>query len=486
MSERTTGHAATKRALVVDDEPDIRELVEITLGRMGVETIAAADLRAARELLAEGPFDLCLTDLQLPDGHGVDLVSHISEHRPELPVAVITAYGSMDVAIDALKAGAFDFLQKPVDLEQLRALVDAALKLKPVSTPPETRTRLTGDSEVMERLRERIAKLARSQAPVYLSGESGSGKELAARLMHEQGPRADAAFVAVNCGAIPGELMESEFFGHVKGSFTGAVADKEGLFQAAEGGTLFLDEVADLPMSMQVKLLRAIQEKAVRAVGAAQEQPIDVRVLCATHRNLAREVAEGRFRQDLYYRLNVIELPMPSLRERPEDIPALAAQILARLAREYGAPAPEIDSEAMAALEAYEFPGNVRELENVLERAFTLSEGGRIRRDDLQLDNGGPPGADGRESTAPPPAATAATPAGNGADHPASASASHSANDPVRLPAGETLESYLERIERGLITDALEATRWNKTAAARRLGITFRALRYRLKKLNLD
>ena len=317
MSEKTSDSAtspAGRRVLVVDDEPDIRELLEITLGRMGIETFAAADLTAARALLEQQAFDLCLTDLHLPDGNGVELVELIAERHPHLPVAVITAFGSMDVAIGALKAGAFDFVQKPVDLEQLRTLVDSALRLAAVDPEDRpTRTRLIGSSPAMDRLRGQIAKLSRSQAPIYLSGESGSGKEVAARLIHEQGPRGEAPFVAVNCGAIPGELMESEFFGHVKGSFTGAVSDKEGLFQAAEGGTLFLDEVADLPLSMQVKLLRAIQEKAVRAVGAAQERPTDVRILSATHKDLAREVAEGRFRQDLFYRLNVIELPIPAL-----------------------------------------------------------------------------------------------------------------------------------------------------------------------------
>ena len=480
MSERRAEKRVDKRALVVDDEPDIRELLEITLGRMGVATIAAADLCSARRLLEEESFDLCLTDLQLPDGNGVELVKHIGERWSELPVAVITAFGSMDVAINALKAGAFDFLQKPVDLEQLRALVDSALRLAAVDGQgTAARTRLIGTSSAMARLRGQIAKLSRSQAPIYLSGESGSGKEVAARLIHEQGPRAHAPFVAVNCGAIPSELMESEFFGHVKGSFTGAVADKEGLFQAAEGGTLFLDEVADLPLSMQVKLLRAIQEKAVRAVGSAQEHATDVRILCATHKDLGREVAEGRFRQDLFYRLNVIELPIPSLRERRSDVPELAEQILARLSGDYGGKPPQILPEAMDALQSHAFPGNVRELENVLERAFTLCEGGRIRLEDLQLDSG---------TGATPPAtgtadgAVTARAAASGNQPPSSAEPTHA----LGLPAGESLESFLEKIERHLITDALEATRWNKTAAARQLGITFRALRYRLKKLELE
>lgn len=459
-----------KRALIVDDEPDIRELLEITLGRMNIKTAAAHDLASARKHLDEEEFDLCLTDMHLPDGNGIELVKLIAEQRPGLPVAVITAFGSMDSAITALKAGAFDFVQKPVDLEQLRALVDTALKITPLGeTPTESTTRLTGNSSTMARLREQIAKLARSQAPIYISGESGSGKEVAARLIHEQGPRREKPFVPVNCGAIPSELMESEFFGHIKGSFTGAVADSEGLFQAADGGTLFLDEVADLPISMQVKLLRAIQEKAVRAVGASTEVAIDVRILSATHKDLANEVKEGAFRQDLFYRLNVIELSMPSLRERPDDIPELAEQILQKLCNEYEASIPKISDEAMLTLQRHEFPGNVRELENILERAFTLCEDERIQSSDLQLGS----------------SALAVTPH----DELAAPEAGDVEPTPVtgtELAPGQSLEDYLEDIERLLITDALDATRWNKTAAAKRLGITFRALRYRLKKLQLE
>jgi two-component system response regulator PilR (NtrC family) len=456
-----------KRALIVDDEPDIRELLEITLGRMSIETSAAHDLATARRYLAQEEFDLCLTDMNLPDGNGIELVDLIAHEKPGLPVAVITAFGSMDTAITALKAGAFDFVQKPVDLDQLRALVDTALKIPEMSSSQAVDpARLTGQSETMKQLREQIEKLARSQAPIYISGESGSGKELAARLIHEQGPRRDAPFVPVNCGAIPSELMESEFFGHVKGSFTGAVADKQGLFQAAEGGTLFLDEVADLPLSMQVKLLRAIQEKAVRAVGSAQEQAIDVRILSATHKDLAEEVADGQFRQDLYYRLNVIELPMPSLRDRADDIPELANQILSRLAGEYGGTKPSISEAALRSLTAYHFPGNVRELENILERAFTLCEDDRIEQADLQLSNAEPV-SNRSEADEPTPVPSS---------EPTTAA----------LETGESLEDHLEAIERKLITDALESTRWNKTAAAKQLGITFRALRYRLKKLGLD
>jgi len=469
--------AAAKRALIVDDEPDIRELLEITLGRMSIETASAADLASARSLLADGEFDLCLTDMHLPDGNGLELVSHIAEQQPGLPVAVITAFGSMDTAITALKAGAFDFVQKPVDLEQLRTLVDTALKVSTLNTTRQDgKSRLVGESERMDALRAQIGKLARSQAPIYISGESGSGKEVAARLIHEQGPRSEGPFVPVNCGAIPGELMESEFFGHTKGSFTGAVSDETGLFEAAEGGTLFLDEVADLPLSMQVKLLRSIQEKTIRPVGSAEEKLTDIRILSATHKDLAGEVAQGRFRQDLYYRLNVIELPMPSLRERTGDIPELADQILARLSNDYGSEQPVLSDAALERLQSYAFPGNVRELENVLERAFTLCEGSRIEPDDLQLT------ATGAET----PLLSETT---------AEATAEATEVEPSQIPGGvsspdlqpgQSLEDYLESAEKKLIVDALEATRWNKTAAAKKLGITFRALRYRLQKLELE
>lgn len=464
----TTLARTGKRALIVDDEPDIRELLEITLGRMSIDTAAAADLAAARALLERDEFDLCLTDMHLPDGNGLELVEYIAQLKPDLPVAVITAFGSMDTAISALKAGAFDFVQKPVDLEQLRSLVDTALRITPMAPGRTGNSRLLGQSARMRALREQIGKLARSQAPIYISGESGSGKEVAARLIHEQGPRSDGPFVPVNCGAIPSELMESEFFGHVKGSFTGAVADKKGLFEAAQGGTLFLDEVADLPLSMQVKLLRSIQEKTVRPVGAAEERPTDVRILSATHKDLAEEVAEGRFRQDLYYRLNVIELPMPSLRERSGDIAELADLILDRLARDYGGERPLLTAEALAALQSYPFPGNVRELENVLERAFTLCENGRILPSDLQLD-----------PSPEVPASAALT-----AESPRVQSPQD--DPPAALAPGQSLEDYLETIEKQLIVDALESTRWNKTAAAKKLGITFRALRYRLQKLDLE
>ena len=449
---------ATHTALVIDDEPDIRELLELTLGRMDIDTHSAADLKQARQLLAQHHFDLCLTDMRLPDGNGLTLVEEIQQQYPDLPVAVITAHGSMDAAIHALKAGAFDFVSKPVDLQVLRNLVNSALKLADSELQPDRRSRdtLLGDAPVMQEIRATIVKLSRSQAPVYITGESGTGKELVARLIHSKGPRAEKPFVPVNCGAIPAELMESEFFGHRKGSFTGAASDKEGLFQAANGGTLFLDEVADLPLHMQVKLLRAIQEKAVRPVGTHAEIPVDVRILSATHKDLGRLVEEGQFRQDLFYRIHVIELKVPSLRERPEDIPMLASHVLERLARQMEIAVPHINAEALDKLRRYRFPGNVRELENTLERAMTLCEGDTIQAQDLHL----------RETDSPTPAA--------------------SAEAAASLPAGLPLEDYLGSIEKQAILDALEKANHNKTQAAKLLGITFRALRYRLKKLGLE
>ena len=442
-------------ALVVDDEPDIRELLELTLGRMNIDTRAAADVAGARALLANEQFDLCLTDMRLPDGDGLELVEFIQQQQPDLPVAVITAHGNMETAIQALKVGAFDFVSKPVDLNVLRNLVNGAIKL---GSFPErdrrSRDTLLGDSAVMQTIRHTIAKLARSQAPVYISGESGTGKELVARLIHAKGPRNENRFVPVNCGAIPSELMESEFFGHRKGSFTGATSDKEGLFQAANGGTLFLDEVAELPLSMQVKLLRAIQEKAVRPVGEQKESPVDVRVLSATHKNLAGLVEEGAFRQDLFYRINVIELKVPSLRQRREDIPQLAEHTLARLSP--GDAGIQLGPEALENLQRYAFPGNVRELENILERAITLCDGQEIQPEDLALPDVTDIGVVADNEPAPAP------------------------------PEGVALEEYLENIERQAILNALDQTGNNKTAAAKQLGITFRAMRYRLKKLGLE
>ena len=446
-----------QRALIVDDEPDIRELLEITLGRMKLDTRCARNVKEAREWLAREPFDLCLTDMRLPDGTGLELVQLIQQRYPQTPVAMITAYGSLDTAINALKGGAFDFLTKPVDLARLRELVGTALRLRTPQEPDEgsVDSRLLGDSPPMRALRKQIAKLSRSQAPVYISGESGSGKELVARLIHELGPRTERPFVPVNCGAIPSELMESEFFGHRKGSFTGAVEDKPGLFKAADGGTLFLDEVADLPLPMQVKLLRAIQEKAVRAVGGQQEIAVDVRILSATHKDLAGEVAAGRFRQDLYYRLNVIELSVPPLRERREDIALLAERALQRLGAECGLEPARLSPEALEKLKNYRFPGNVRELENMLERAYTLCEDDTIQASDLRL-----------------------------GDAPAVAGSGDAAGG--NLAQIDDLEDFLEGIERQAIMQALEETRWNRTAAAQRLGLSFRSMRYRLKKLGID
>ncbi len=442
-----------QKILIVDDEPDIRELLEITLGRMRLDTRSARNVKEAQEWLAREAFDLCLTDMRLPDGNGLELVQHIQKRHNQVPVAMITAHGSLDTAIHALKAGAFDFLTKPVDLTRLRELVTSALRLR-IAPAEDNRidNRLLGSSPPMQALRKQIAKLARSQAPIYISGESGSGKELVARLIHEQGPRAEQPFVPVNCGAIPSELMESEFFGHRKGSFTGAHEDKPGLFQVANGGTLFLDEVADLPLAMQVKLLRAIQEKSVRAIGGQQEQIVDVRVLCATHKDLNQEVAAGRFRQDLYYRLNVIELRVPPLRERREDIEEIANSVLRRLTESAGEPATLLPPHALAALKGYRFPGNVRELENMLERAYTLCEDDQINTADLRLAE---------------PSRTAE-------------------QDGPSLADIDNLEDYLESIERKLILQALEETRWNRTAAAQRLNLTFRSMRYRLKKLGLE
>lgn len=436
----------TPLALIVDDEPDIRELLDITLQRMDIRSRAAADLNRARGLLTTHRFDLCLTDMCLPDGDGVDLVAHIQKNYPQTPVAVITAHGNIESAVQALKAGAFDFVTKPVDLKVLRTLVNSALKLADRGSDP--RCTLFGDSPVMQTLKATIQKLARSQAPIYISGESGTGKELVARMIHEQGPRADRPFVPVNCGAIPQDLMESELFGHKKGSFTGAVSDKPGLFQAAQGGTLFLDEVAELPLHMQVKLLRAIQEKSIRPVGAQSEVAVDVRILSATHKNLAGLVEEGHFRQDLFYRINVIQLNVPTLRERTEDVPALVDFILDRLVMNAGVTKPSLSRDAIAALRAYDFPGNVRELENILERALTLADGNTIDAEDLQLPE-------------------------------------RTANQPDRLDKNIALEPFLDHVEKKKILDALEQTRWNKTAAARLLGISLRALRYRLEKLGV-
>lgn len=446
-SERQTSTAESARVLVVDDEADIRELLELSLIRMGLAVESAGSIAEAKALLDVHAFDLCLTDMRLPDGEGLELVRHISVSCADLPVAVITAYGSTENAVAALKNGAFDYLTKPLSLDQLRTLIKSALAIPQSSMLPLSgRPVLLGESAAMHQVRSIIEKLARSQAPVYITGESGSGKELAARAIHSEGSRRDQAFIPVNCGAIPENLVESEFFGYRKGAFTGAEADREGFFHAASGGTLFLDEVADLPLGMQVKLLRAIQEKRVRKVGAAVEEPVDVRIICATHQSLQACVEAGKFRQDLYYRLAVIELRMPPLRECREDVPLLAASILERHA---GSARTRLSPAAERVLVGYDFPGNVRELENILERAVALAGSEEIRPDDLQLS----------------PPSFAADPSGGTGKWP--------------------LQDYLDRIEREAILEALEKTRFNRTAAAKILGISFRSLRYRMERLGV-
>lgn len=470
-------------ALIVDDEPDLRELLELTLSRMGVEVDAAADLGEARRMLAGREYDFCLTDMRLPDGNGLSLIKQISRDHPQMPVAMITAYGKVEDAVTALKYGAFDFVAKPIDLEALRSLVKTAIKLRaddaekmtpaaPVPSDPERNEsaeagrktpqpaqqsaileRMIGRSEAILNVRQTIAKLARSQAPVMIGGDSGTGKELAARLIHDLGPRSEKEFVAVNCGAIPSELMESEFFGHRKGSFTGADSDKEGLFQTADGGTLFLDEVADLPLNMQVKLLRVIQEKRVRAIGAKEEVPINVRILSASHHPLKPMVEAGEFRSDLYFRLNVIELNMPSLSHRREDIPMLVDHFLAVIAEQWGEPARALEDGAKKSLLEHQYSGNVRELFNILQRAVTLCDGEKITADDLQLEH----------------------------------SALRTDDDSIAAdPGGKSLDDYMESIERRILENALKEAKYNKTEAARRLGITFRSFRYKLDKYGIE
>ena len=430
-------------ALVIDDEPDIRELLAMTLGRMDIETVVAEDVAGAKRELGDNRFDICLTDMRLPDGDGLDLVQWMQVNAAGVPVAVITAHGNVETAVQALKLGAFDFIAKPLDRNNLRNIVSNALTL--ADKPADKASQLIGDSSAMQKLRDMIERVSRSQAPIHISGESGTGKELVARLIHESGPRKDGPFVPVNCGAIPTELMESEFFGHRKGSCTGAVTDKVGLMQAANTGTLFLDEIADLPLSMQVKLLRVIQEQSVRPVGASSEESVDIRILSATHKNLAGMVKAGDFREDLFYRINVIELHVPALRERDDDVLVLAGFILQRL----GSSIDALDEKARIGLMNYDFPGNVRELENMLERAVTLSGGGTISETDLAFRT-----TDG--------------------------------DDTPSLSAGKDLGNRIDDVQRQAIIEALEKTRYNKTAAAKLLGLTFRQLRYRIKKLGIE
>lgn len=438
-----------KRVLIVDDEPDIRELLEITLLRMGLETRCAEDYSNATRFLNDETFDLCLTDMKLPDGDGISLVEHIQSNYPDTPTAVITAHGSIDLAIKAMKSGAFDFVSKPVSLETLRNLVDKALTLpsatQQINSSEESRYQIIGNSEIMVELRRTISKFARSQAPVFVKGDSGTGKELVSRQIHLQGSRVKAPFIAVNCGAIPSELMESEFFGHLKGSFTGATSDNIGIFKAAHGGTLFLDEIADLPLSMQVKLLRVIQEKTIRPVGSQQEEAIDVRIISASHKDLEAMVKAGDFRQDLYYRINVIGVSVPALSERSEDIALLANNIINKY-NEENSVALEISDHTLQALINYPFPGNVRELENILERATALCDSNQITIDDLQL--------------------------------------------PVIEQGSQAqptdLGKMTQDIEKQQISQSLEQNRWNQSATARELGITLRQLRYKMEKLNLN
>ncbi len=448
------------KALIIDDEPDIRDLIQITLERMEIECSSAATFSEAIQTLEQHEFHFCLTDMKLPDGNGMDLIALAQKKYPKMPIAMITAFGNMETAVEALKSGAFDFIAKPIDLTRLREVVTAALKLTEVPlashASKSNQIRLIGQSQAMQKLNSHIEKVARTQAPIFINGPSGTGKELVSQLIHSLGVRRDKPFIAVNCGAIPRDLMESEFFGHIKGSFTGASSDKLGFFRAAEGGTLFLDEVAELPIEMQAKLLRVIQEQSVRPVGHEQELPINVRILSASHRDLHKRVEDELFRQDLYFRLNVITVETPSLIQRRDDIPLLAEYFLEKYAREWQMPALKLAPDTLTELTEYSFPGNVRELENILQRAFTMSESDEISIEDLNLPNH-------NQDTTQQADATEFTNMANG-----------------------NLEAYIENIERLAINEALEATRWNKTAAAEKLGISFRALRYRCTKLRIE
>jgi two-component system response regulator PilR (NtrC family) len=448
------------KALIIDDEPDIRDLIQITLERMDIECFCAADFSQAIALLEQQKFHFCLTDMKLPDGHGMDLIALAQKKYKKMPIAMITAFGNVETAVAALKSGAFDFIAKPIDLTRLREVVTAALTLTAVPLATEANNsntvRLIGDSKAMVKLNKQIEKVARTQAPIFIHGPSGTGKEMVSQLIHSLGARRERPFIAVNCGAVPRDLMESEFFGHMKGSFTGASSDKLGFFRAADGGTLFLDEIAELSLEVQAKLLRVVQEQNVRPVGNEQELPINVRILSASHRDLSRRVEEELFRQDLYFRLNVITIETPSLAQRPEDIPMLAEHFIQKYAKEWQMPAAKLAPKTLTALCEYSFPGNVRELENILQRAFTMSENDDISIEDLDLPNH-------HHQSQPDQVMESSTNMANG-----------------------NLEAYIENIERLAINEALEATRWNKTAAAEKLGISFRALRYRCSKLNIE
>lgn len=509
------------KALIIDDERDICELIEMSLMGQDITCTSAYSVKAAIKALKEEPFNFVISDIKLPDGDGLDLLAHIQKHYPGLPVCMITAHGNMDTAIRALKLGAFDFVNKPFDLKQLRSICKAALKenpgpdggagnTKPTATAGGGRStnkvELIGDADIMQRVRDMIARVARSQAPVFIHGESGTGKEVAARSIHHQSNRGEGAFIAVNCGAIPENLVESEFFGYKKGAFTGANQDQDGLFVAANGGTLFLDEVADLPLSMQVKLLRAIQERAVRPIGGDREEAVDVRIISATHHDLAKRVSEGKFREDLYYRLNVIELTMPPLRERDGDIAILSRHLLAKLARDSGYPQAQLTPKALRKLENYDFPGNVRELENILERALTFVEGNMIEAEDIHVNENRLP-AHNEPAAAPqpihayqpppqpypyPPQQPAYAPPPHyphrdedSAPYPQEAATyTPPPRSAAQLP--DDLEDYMQTMEKNLLLKALEDCNYNKTKAAEKLGISFRAMRYKLKKLGID
>lgn len=457
--------------LIIDDEPDIRQLLTMTIERMGFKAHAVENITNAKLALEKKMYQLCLSDLKLPDGSGLDIVKLIQSEYNQTPVIVITAFGSMDIAVEAMKHGAFDFINKPVDLAKLRALIENAINTRQQIQQKQSLTEIVGKSPSILSLKDKIIKVSRSQAPVFINGESGSGKELVARAIHRLSSRNDQDFIAVNCGAIPKELMESEFFGHIKGSFSGATHNKEGLFQAADKGTLFLDEVADLPIDMQVKLLRAIQEKMIRPVGSHQEIPIDIRLLSATHKDLTSEVQNGDFRNDLYYRINVIDLSVPPLRDHCEDIPQLIQLIMQRIAVKNDVQSLSISDDALTALKSYSFPGNVRELENILERASALCENNKIEANDLLLNKNIQHSTQEHSkntSIKPVPSQTKAT------------------TDSEYNPQQESIDDYIESIEKKIILDTLEKNRWNRTNVAKILGITFRSLRYRLKKLGID
>jgi two-component system response regulator PilR (NtrC family) len=463
------------KILVIDDEPDIRQLLSITLSRMGFTPYCAGNIKHATAILNEEEFSLCLSDLKLPDGSGLDFVKAAQVTHPNLPIIVITAHGSMDIAVTAMKYGAFDFINKPVDLHYLRTLITNALSSQsPMAPTSELIPEIIGESVTTLALKEKIIKVSRSQAPVFIFGESGSGKELVARAIHSHSSRKEQPFIAVNCGAIPKELMESEFFGHTKGSFTGATQDKQGLFQAADGGTLLLDEIADLPLDMQVKLLRAIQQKMIRPVGSQSEKSIDVRIVSATHQNLSEAVAKGVFRSDLFYRINVIEISVPPLRQRIDDIHLLSHFILEKIAKQNALTSYQISDAAIQLLETYNFPGNIRELENILERACALAEDNKIHTDNLlfseqMLSN--------IEKQLPSDS--------NQVFATKEISIEHGLHNTYNEEL-ESIDQHLDSIEKNILLTALEKYRWNRTTTAKALGISFRSLRYRLKKLHID